>query len=295
MHTRRVLSHVTVAFLLVTLVSVHVTSAYPIQGQPFPHNVAIRNLDGRDDSNSPRRTGPTSEFDVHWHFPRSGVSSAAVESKFPGSVNLLVNKDGERRTSMALSAQIWGPADGATPVKSQPTWLDFEIVVFPGAKPSDDTQLAKRKGIVEKLEKTRNTLKAWVSKNDQWLREYEIRDLQTDILYGLEELTVFDIEHANHSALEGYKPAILRRMLVVIEMYENPLSWGHYKSLVQEYSKRAISNYSGFMEKTYLISWYSPSDNEFPVVIERVKADIDAEKERKKDTSTSTNTETHSS
>ncbi|KAG6847862.1 hypothetical protein H0H93_005449, partial [Arthromyces matolae] len=50
MHTRRILSHITVAFLFATLVGVQVTRAYPIREGPLSPDQTIRNLEGRDDS-----------------------------------------------------------------------------------------------------------------------------------------------------------------------------------------------------------------------------------------------------
>ncbi|KAG6815149.1 hypothetical protein H0H93_010781, partial [Arthromyces matolae] len=258
MHPRRLFTHVTVAFLLATLVGFQVASAYPVQGDPPSHHQSIpgnnspRGRPATPISNSDvhrnsspsgstasilksdvRRnsspsgsssTGSISESDDHPDPPSSGAvdaSSALMTSEFPhrdGS-SCLVNKDGLRR--QWEGGPTWRRADDATPVKTPPKWLDFEIVQFPGAKRSVSEMIT-----VRNLEDSRKALKAWVSDKDQWLAEVKIRDLQREILYGLHDLTTFDLKDMTDDAKEGYKLVVLRRMLVLLQMYEAPLSWG---------------------------------------------------------------------
>ncbi|KAG6848846.1 hypothetical protein H0H93_013486 [Arthromyces matolae] len=222
MHPRRVLSTVTVACLLATLVSVQLTVAHPIHGQTLPNNLPFHNpASAHDPSRSIASTSEIHSLATDLLPRNQGADKTFLESISPSQQSVYLNNVGQRRFSMDPYAKIWNPAEGYKPIDTHPAWLDFEITNF-ALSLSPDVEKPRLLTIAN-LKQHQDELRAWLTESDHWLLGDDIQRLQREILSGLQSLTMFDLQH---SSADGYMPQILRRMLIASQMHEAPLASG---------------------------------------------------------------------
>ncbi|KAG6834271.1 hypothetical protein H0H93_010755, partial [Arthromyces matolae] len=155
----------------------------------------------------------------------------------PGVVfpDWFVNAKGQRRKieDGHPGETILSPEPHAKPLAT-PEWLDFKIGDPPAFRSSNDPNILRlRASIVKEIEHERSQLKGWLE-NGTWLRESQIYLSQLAIESGLRGLTKFDLEEASFYHKAAYKPVILNRMLLVIQMHETTLSWGWWNEKVQK-------------------------------------------------------------
>ncbi|KAG6833577.1 hypothetical protein H0H93_013153 [Arthromyces matolae] len=246
MHTRRVLSHFTVALFLVALVSLHVTSAYPIHDPPLVHRP-------KDKEASPGpSTTPTSSAEPPTVHDNPSVAVAKPESPPDEYADCFVNAKGLRRKKDDHGhpgETIWDPATHAVPLKIQPKWLDFQIGDCPELKPSNDPErLQFRASVVETIQARRSELKQWLE-NKLWLQESYICSAQSDIGKYLLKLTMFERKEASPSGLAGYEPVIRNRMLTLIQMEGTTLPWETWNRHVQEGIESTLRAFAVIMSK----------------------------------------------
>ncbi|KAG6834903.1 hypothetical protein H0H93_006545 [Arthromyces matolae] len=272
MHTRRVLSHFTVALFLVALVSLHVTSAYPIHDPPLVHRPKDKEASPGPSTTSTSYVQPPH---VHEESNESGVDIEEQKSPPPDHELCFFNAEGQRKRMVGNSPgeMIWEPAPGDTPLKIKRKWLNFEIGHPPELKPSHDPEI--RALIVAQIKHYCTELKDWVE-SGTWMTKYQIYTSQVTLADQLLELTRFDLEEAPSSGLEGCKPLIRNRMLMVLHMQQTPLTWGSPTVQIQKRIELTLRKFARIMSR--LDERYNPlRDTRFQnidVLTRQVKLDL---------------------
>ncbi|KAG6826556.1 hypothetical protein H0H93_016418, partial [Arthromyces matolae] len=143
---RRRLSQLIIPFLLTTLPILQLTNAYPIHGQPLPHDaLAVRTLISPDPPSLSKCPPVISKFDERYLYLPAEPSDPDLSAQWKllpriGAPTydeaLYVNNKGWSKHD--LQQQGFSPADGFQPVKVRPKWLAFEIPNLPEPKPSSD-------------------------------------------------------------------------------------------------------------------------------------------------------------
>ncbi|KAG6834446.1 hypothetical protein H0H93_009572, partial [Arthromyces matolae] len=145
--------------------------------------------------------------------------------------------------------------------------------------PDGSWDLQLRERTVKQLEECRGELDKWISGTDQWVLEEHLMDLQKRILEGLRYLTTLDIRHPDFpSTLPAYKPVILNRMLVALQMHENPLAWGRYKTILESDIQSVLTFYDTVMKENYWRHGYHLHD--YKTLTEEVESDLKKEREK---------------